>query len=155
MVSKNGPWLHPGKHCIKATCVSAFAVKNKTVFPGRVNERRRRRGAAGGRSRGFISGPGGSKRCGVRIDSSFCSQLSDKEQNSGLGSLFTQISELSVFQNTSTRSTAGLRWWILWTINMEDQSNICLFRNRKIKLEVCLRFLVFETQPGSWRELGS
>lgn len=27
MVSKNGPWLHPGKHCMKAMGISAFAVK--------------------------------------------------------------------------------------------------------------------------------
>ena len=62
MVSKNGPWLHPGKHCIKATCVSAFAVKRS--FPGRVNERRRC-AAAGGGSRGFISGVMRSERCDV------------------------------------------------------------------------------------------
>lgn len=57
MVSKNGPWLHPGKRCIKATCISAFLFfkQNKNFFSRQRDERQRCR-AAGGRSGGFDGG---------------------------------------------------------------------------------------------------
>lgn len=57
MVSKNGPWLHPGKRCIKAMCfwVFCFPTKQK-VFPGRVMNGGRSCRAAGGRSGGFDGG---------------------------------------------------------------------------------------------------
>lgn len=57
MVSKNGPWIHPGKRCIKATCISAFLVfkQNKNCFSRQRDERQRCR-AAGGRSGGFDGG---------------------------------------------------------------------------------------------------
>lgn len=54
---KNGPWIHPGKRCIKATCISAFLVfkQNKNCFSRQRDERQRCR-AAGGRSGGFDGG---------------------------------------------------------------------------------------------------